>query len=73
MKYINFIKKHKTMTLLIAISLIVLIILLQNTDYVIIRILFWRISAHKILFILAAMVLGYIIGKLVEIPLKKRG
>lgn len=73
MKFINFIRRHKASSLLTLILIIVLIFLLQNSDYVNFRILFWQFSAQKIIFILGAMFLGYIIGKLVEISIRKRG
>jgi|GEM_PF-1257775 len=73
MKFINFIRRHKSLSLLTLILIIVLIFLLQNSDYVNFRILFWQFSAQKIIFILGAMFLGYIIGKLVEISIRKRG
>lgn len=73
MKFINFIRRHKALSLLTLILIIVLIFLLQNSDYVNFRILFWKFSAQKIIFILGAMFLGYIIGKLAEISIRKRG
>ena len=72
MEFINFVIRHKALTFLILILIIVLIVLLQNSDYVNFRILFWQFSAQKVIFIPGAMFLGYIIGKLVEISIRKR-
>ena len=73
MKFINFIRRRKALSLLTLILIIVLIFLLQNSDYVNFRILFWQFSAQEVIFIPGVMFLGYIIGKLVEISIRKRG
>jgi len=67
----NFIRRHKTLTLLTLFIVIIIIVLFQNSDYVYFTILFWRFSAQKVILILGAMFLGYIIGKLVEISIRK--
>jgi len=72
MKFITFVKKHKALTLLTLISMVVLIVLFQNSDSVKFKVLFWQFSAQKVIFILGAMVLGYIIGKLGEFSFRKR-
>jgi uncharacterized integral membrane protein len=71
MQLIYFIRRHKALTLLTLISIVVLIVLFQNSDYINFRILFWQFSAQKVIFILGAMFLGYIIGKLVELSFRK--
>ncbi len=72
MKFITFVRRHKALTLLILISMVVLIVLFQNSDSVNFRVLFWQFSAQKVIFILGAMFLGYIIGKLIELSFRKR-
>jgi uncharacterized integral membrane protein len=72
MKFIAFVKKHKALTLLTLISMVVLIVLFQNSDSVKFKVLFWQFSAQKVIFILGAMVLGYIVGKLGEFSFRKR-
>ncbi|NIO48303.1 MAG: DUF1049 domain-containing protein [Candidatus Aminicenantes bacterium] len=72
MKFITFARRHKALTLLTLISFVVLIVLFQNSDSVNFNVLFWRFSAQKVIFILVAMFLGYIIGKLVELSFRKR-
>lgn len=72
MKFTAFVRRHKALTLLTLISIVVLIILFQNSDSVDFRVLFWTFSAQKVIFILGAMFLGYIIGKLVELSFKTR-
>lgn len=71
MKFIQLIGRHKTITLLIVILILLVIIVIQNSDMVNIRILFWRISAQKIIFIPGAMLFGYLLGKLIEVALSK--
>jgi uncharacterized integral membrane protein len=71
MKFFNFIRKHKALTLLTLILVVVIIVLFQNSDYINFRIIFWQFSAQKVIFILGAMFLGYIIGKLVELSFRK--
>ena len=73
MNFISFIRRNKALTLLTLILIIVVIILLQNSQSVDFKVLFWSFSAQKIIFILGAMFLGYIIGKLIEISIRKRG
>ena len=72
MKFIAFVKKHKALTLLTLISMVVLIVLFQNSDSVKFKVLFWQFSAQKVIFILGAMFLGYIVGKLGEFSFGKR-
>ncbi len=72
MKFIAFVRRHKALTLLTLISMVVLIVLFQNSDSVNFRVLFWQFSAQKVIFILGAMVLGYIVGKLGEFSFRKR-
>ncbi len=72
MKFVTFVRRHKALTLLTLISMVVLIVLFQNSDSVKFKILFWQFSAQKVIFILGVMVLGYIIGKLVELSFIKR-
>jgi len=72
MKFITLVRRHKALTLLTLISMVVLIVLFQNSDSVNFKVLFWQFSAQKVIFILGAMVLGYIIGKLVELSFRKR-
>jgi len=72
MKFITFVRRHKALTLLTLIATVVLIVLFQNSDFVKFKVLFWQFSAQKVIFILGSMVLGYIIGKLVELSFRKR-
>jgi uncharacterized integral membrane protein len=72
MQLIYFVKRHKTLTLLTLILVIVLIVLFQNSDSVNFKVLFWQFSAQKVILILGAMFLGYIIGKLIELSFRKR-
>jgi uncharacterized integral membrane protein len=72
MKFITFVRRHKALTLLTLISIVVLIILFQNSDSVDFKVLFWQFSAQKVIFILGAMFLGYIVGKLIELSFRKR-
>ncbi len=72
MKFITFVRKHKALTLLTLISMVVFIVLFQNSDSVNFKVLFWQFSAQKVIFILGAMVLGYIVGKLGEFSFRKR-
>jgi len=72
MKFAAFIRRHKALTLLTLISIVVLIILFQNSDSVNFKVLFWQFSAQKVIFILGAMFLGYIVGKLVELSFRTR-
>jgi len=72
-KSINFVRRHKALTFLSLILVVVLIVLFQNSDYINFRILFWQFSAQKVILILGAMFLGYIIGKLVEFSFRKLG
>ena len=72
MKFITFVRRHKALTLLTLISMVVLIVLFQNSDSVKFKVLFWQLSAQKVIFILGAMVLGYIVGKLGEFSFRKR-
>ena len=71
MKFFSFARRHKALTLLTLISVIVLIVLFQNSDSVSFKILFWQFSAQKVILILGAMFLGYIVGKLVELSFRK--
>ncbi len=71
MKFITFVRRHKALTLLTLISMVVLIVLFQNSDSVNFKVLFWQFSAQKVIFILGAMVLGYIVGKLSEFSFRK--
>lgn len=72
MKFVTLVRRHKALTLLTLISIVVLIVLFQNSDSVNFKVLFWQFSAQKVIFILGAMFLGYIIGKLVEFSFRKR-
>ncbi len=72
MKFITFVRRHKALTLLTLISMIVLIVLFQNSDSVNFKVLFWQFSAQKVIFILGAMFLGYIVGKLSEFSFRKQ-
>jgi len=72
MKFITFVRRHKALTLLTLISMVVIIVLFQNSDPVDFKVLFWQFSAQKVIFILGAMFFGYIIGKLVEFSFIKR-
>jgi len=72
MKFITFVRRHKALTLLTLISMVVIIVLFQNSDPVDFKVLFWQFSAQKVIFILGAMFFGYIIGKLVELSFRKR-
>jgi uncharacterized integral membrane protein len=72
MKSINFVRRHKALTLLTLILIVVLIVLFQNSDYINFRILFWQFSAQKVIFILGTMFLGYIVGKLFEFSFRNR-
>lgn len=71
MKFMTFARRHKALTLLTLIIVLVLIVLFQNSDLVSFQVLFWKFSAQKVIFILGAMFLGYIIGKLVERSFRK--
>lgn len=72
MKFITFVRRRKALTFLTLISIVVLIVLFQNSDSVSFKVLFWQFSAQKVILILGAMFLGYIIGKLVELSFRKR-
>jgi uncharacterized integral membrane protein len=72
MKFITFVRRHKALTLLTLISMVVLIVLFQNSDSVDFKVLFWQFSAQKVIFILGAMFLGYTVGKLGEFSFRKR-
>jgi uncharacterized integral membrane protein len=72
MKFITFVRRRKAFTLLTLISIVGLIILFQNSDSVNFKVFFWQFSAQKVIFILGAMFLGYIIGKLIELSFRKR-
>jgi len=65
-KLFNLIRRHKALSFLTLILVIVLIVLFQNSGYVNFKVLFWQFSAQKVILILGAMFLGYIMGKLVE-------
>lgn len=71
MGFFKEISKHKALTGALILLILVIIILAQNRDYVQIKALFWRFSAHKVLFIAGAMIFGYLTGKLIEFFLKK--
>lgn len=53
--------KPKTVTLLIG-GILLLIILLQNTQVVSIQFLFWKLSMSRIIFLPLIMLIGFIIG-----------
>ncbi|MBE0461504.1 MAG: DUF1049 domain-containing protein [Candidatus Aminicenantes bacterium] len=72
MKFFNFLLRHKALVLLTVIIIIAVIVLLQNSDFVNVKILFWQFSAQKVIFIIGAMILGYIIGKLVEVTVRSK-
>ena len=72
MTFITFVRRHKALTLLTVVSIVVLIILFQNSDSVDFKVLFWQFSAQKVILILGAMFLGYIVGKLIELSFRKR-
>ncbi len=71
MKFIVFVRRHKALTLLTLISMVVLIVLFQNSDSVDFKVLFWQFSAQKIIFIIGGMFLCYIVGKLGEFSFRK--
>ncbi|NIM59240.1 MAG: DUF1049 domain-containing protein [Candidatus Aminicenantes bacterium] len=73
MKFFTFARRHKALTMLTLISVIVLMVLFQNSDSVNFKVLFWQFSAQKVILILGAMFLGYIIGKLFELSFRKLG
>jgi uncharacterized integral membrane protein len=62
--------KLKTIIILVLIALFV-VIAVQNTQAVTIRILFWTISMSRIIFIPLLMLLGFVIGFLVAQAIKK--
>ncbi len=72
MKFITFVRKHKALTLLTLISMVVFIVLFQNSDSVNFKVIFWQFSAQKVIFILGALVLGDIVGKFGEFSFRKR-
>ncbi|MFQ6038779.1 MAG: hypothetical protein ACE5LV_09210 [Candidatus Aminicenantales bacterium] len=63
--------RHKTLSFLVVVLVLAVIILVQNRDLVQFRVFFWKVSAHKVLFIAAVMVFGYLLGKLVELTVRK--
>lgn len=50
----------------IVLSLLLLIIILQNTEVVAVRILFWEIQMSRVLLILLAAVVGFVGGYVVS-------
>lgn len=64
-------KRHKSLIGVIVLLIIVVIVLAQNRDYVQIKVLFWHFSAHKILFIVGVMIFGYLVGRVLEVSLRK--
>jgi uncharacterized integral membrane protein len=53
--------KPKTVIILI-IFVLFLIVLLQNTQVVILRFLFWEISMSRIIFLAVSLLIGIVIG-----------
>jgi len=70
MKFFKFLLGHKALVLLAVIVIIAIIILFQNAEFVNFKILFWQFAAQKVIFIIGAMIFGYIIGKLIEVSIK---
>ena len=56
--------KAKTIVILVLIGLF-LIILIQNTQVVTLRLLFWKIGMSQIIFVPVIMLIGFVIGYLV--------
>ena len=54
-------KKPKTSVMLVVLTLF-LVILIQNTSAVTLRLLFWRIEAPQIILIPITMLIGFVIG-----------
>ncbi len=71
MKFFKFLLGYKAIVLLAVIVIIAVIILFQNAEFVSFKILFWQFSAQKVIFIIGAMIFGYIIGKLIEVSIRK--
>ena len=63
----------KAWTILI-VSLLILIIMLQNLAYVSVQLLLWRVEIPLVLLILLTIVVGFIIGYFISsaAPLKKK-
>jgi uncharacterized integral membrane protein len=56
--------KPKTITILVLIGLF-LIILIQNTQVVTLRLLFWKVGMSQIILVPLIMLIGFILGYLV--------
>jgi uncharacterized integral membrane protein len=56
--------KPKTITILVLIGLF-LIILIQNTQVVTLRLLFWKVGMSQIILVPLTMLIGFILGYLV--------
>ena len=58
---------------ILVVSILALIILIQNTQIVTFTLLFWTASMSKIVLIIIAMVLGFVLGFLLRpVILKKK-
>ena len=57
--------KPKTITVLVLISLF-LIILLQNTQVVTLRLFFWKVGMSQIILIPITMAIGFVIGFIIS-------
>jgi|Deesub1362A_J573_1020465.scaffolds.fasta_scaffold00116_60 uncharacterized integral membrane protein len=71
MGFFQTLSRHKALTSVLVLLGLVIIILVQNRDYVQFRVFFWQFSAHKVLFIAGVMSFGYLLGKLIEFSLRK--
>ncbi len=58
---VNFIMKPKTITILLF-ALLSIIILIQNSKVVILRLLFWQITIPVIILILLVLIAGFVLG-----------
>lgn len=48
--------------LILSVTLIALVVLLQNTQVVAVRVLFWRVAMSQILLILLVLLVGFALG-----------
>jgi uncharacterized integral membrane protein len=54
------------------VSILVIIILLQNTQVVTLRLFFWKVSMSQIILISLTLLIGFVIGFIVSTVLNKR-
>lgn len=54
------------------VSIVLIIILLQNTQVVTLRVFFWKVSMSQIILISLTLLIGFVIGFIVTTVLNKR-